>query len=146
MSKIVIRPLTVEDINLVIEIDAKISNPLKPVFDIDLEATAKWVIPLGYSLGAEIDGKFVGFVLGHTRSSEFGVKGKIGWLNVIGVDPDFQGRRIGTLLGDGIIKQFKEKNVSKIQTMLNWNQGDLITYLSTLGFQKSPMIVVEKLI
>ena len=144
MSDVVIRPLTIEDTNLVIEIEAKISNPATPIFDIDLEATTKTVIPLGFSLGAEIEGKLVGFILGHIRSGEFGVKGKIGWLNVIGVDPDFQGRKIGTLLGDGIMKQFKEKGVNKVQTMLYWNQGDLITYLSTLGFQKSPMIVVER--
>ncbi|MHA1990864.1 MAG: GNAT family N-acetyltransferase [Candidatus Hodarchaeales archaeon] len=144
MPEIKIRSLSIEDIEKILEIDAKIRNPLKPVFDIDVEATAKWVIPLGNSLGAEIDKKFVGFVLGHIRSGEFGAKGKFGWLYVIGVDPDYQGQKIGTLLGEGIIKNFKEKGATKVQTMLNWSQGDLITYLRTLGFEKSPMIVVEK--
>ena len=45
-----------------------------------------------------------------------------------------------------MIENFKGKGVTKLQTMLNWNQGDLITYLSTLGFEKSPMIVVERLL
>ena len=146
MPEVKIRILTIADIKEVIEIEAKISNPSTPVFDIDLEATASWVIPLGFSLGAEVDGKLVGFVLGHIRSSEFGVKGKIGWLNVIGVDPEFQGQKIGTTLGTKMIENFKGKGVTKLQTMLNWNQGDLITYLSTLGFEKSPMIVVERLL
>jgi ribosomal protein S18 acetylase RimI-like enzyme len=144
MVKINIRILNINDIAKVLEIEANISNPSKPVFDIDLEATAKWVIPLGDSLGAEVDGKIVGFVLGHIRSSEFGVKGKVGWLNVIGVDPAYQGMGIGSKLGTELIKRFKEKEVTRIQTMLRWNHGDLITYLSALGFEKSPFLVVEK--
>ena len=82
--------------------------------------------------------------MGHIRSSEFGIKGKVGWLNVIGVDPDFQGQKVGTTLGEALIEFFRKNGVTKLQTMLNWNQGDVITYLSSLGFQKSPMIVVEK--
>jgi GNAT superfamily N-acetyltransferase len=144
MPEIKIRSLSIEDIEKILEIDAKIRNPLKPVFDIDVEATAKWVIPLGNSSGAVIDKKLVGFVLGHIRSGEFGIKGKFGWLYVIGVDPEYQGQKIGTLLGEAIIKNFKENGATKIQTMLNWSQGDLITYLRTLGFEKSPMIVVER--
>ncbi|MFW9928181.1 MAG: GNAT family N-acetyltransferase [Candidatus Thorarchaeota archaeon] len=144
MSDIKIRSLKIEDVNAVLEIEAKISNPSKPVFDIDLESTARWVIPLGNCIGVEVDGKLVGFALGHLRSSEFGVKGKIGWLNVIGVDPDYQGQKIGTTLGKEMISRFKKMGATKLQTMLVWNHGDLITYLSSLGFDKSPMIVVER--
>ena len=146
MSEIKIRPLKLEDIPQVLEIEAKIRVPdsPQPTYDIDLENTAKSVIPQNFSFGAEIDGKLVGFVMGHVRSSEFGEKGKIGWLNVIGVDPEYQGQKIGTLLGEELIKSMKKAGVIKIQTMVHWKMSDLINYFSSLGFDKSPMVVVEK--
>ncbi len=44
------------------------------------------LLSVGYSMGAEIEGKLVGFVLGHIRSGEFGVKGKVGWFTSTGED------------------------------------------------------------
>ncbi|HKZ42455.1 MAG TPA: GNAT family N-acetyltransferase, partial [Candidatus Hodarchaeales archaeon] len=136
------RLLVLDDVSRVLEIEAKISNPSKPVFDIDLEATCRWVIPMGDSLAIEIDGRLIGFVLGHVRSGDFGLKGKTGWFSVIAVDPEYQGQGYGFRLGTELLERFKKKGASKVQTMLRWNQGDLITYLSALGFEKSPLVVV----
>lgn len=144
MNKVKIRTLQVEDIKSILEIEAKVSNPAKPIFDIDLELTSKWTIPFGLSVGAEIDNKLVGFILGYIKGSEFGVKSKIGWLNVIAVDPDYQGQKIGIALGQELMKRFKAAGATRAQSMLRWNHGDLINYFDALKFEKSPMIVVER--
>ena len=41
-------------------------------------------------LVAEVDGKVVGFVIGSASWYEYGVPENVGWVDTIGVDPDFQ--------------------------------------------------------
>ena len=144
MSSIKIRTLQLTDIKNILEIEAKVSNPARPIFDIDLELTAKWAIPFGFSVCAEVGDKLVGFILGYIKGSEFGVKSKIGWLSVIAVDPDYQGQKIGITLGQELMKRFKAAGATRAQSMLRWNHGDLINYFDALEFEKSPMIVVER--
>lgn len=43
------------------------------------------------SLGAELDGLLVGFLLARVYYGEFGVLGRVAVLDAIGVHPDFQG-------------------------------------------------------
>lgn len=95
-------------------------------------------------LGAEIDGKLVGFVIGEVRRWEFGRSEMTGWILILGVDPEYQGMGVGRKLGATLVEHFRKKNVRKIQTLVEWHDGDLISYFKSLGFSLLQMLPLEK--
>lgn len=96
------------------------------------------------NLGAEIDGKLVGFVFAETRLWEFGRGERTGWIKILGVDPEYQARGIGRKLGETLFSHFARKNIRKIRTLVEWYEGGLLSYFRSLGFNVLPMIPLEK--
>lgn len=96
------------------------------------------------NLGAEIDGKLVAFVFAETRLWEFGRAEKTGWIKMLEVDPEYQGRGIGRKLMEHLINHFKRINIQKIRTLVEWYEGDLISYFKSLGFDLLNMVPLEK--
>jgi len=95
-------------------------------------------------LGAEIDKKLVGFVIGEVRRWEFGRSEMTGWILILGVDPEYQGMGVGRKLGSTLLEHFRKKNVRKIQTLVEWHDGELISYFKSLGFSLLQMLPLEK--
>ena len=96
------------------------------------------------NLGAEIDKKLVGFVIGEVRRWEFGRSEMTGWILILGIDPEYQGMGVGRKLGATLLEHFRKKNVRKIQTLVEWHDGDLISYFKSLGFSLLQMLPLEK--
>ena len=96
------------------------------------------------NLGAEVNGALLGFVLAETRQWEFGRGEKTGWIKVLGVDPQFQGRGIGRKLGGALMDHFGRVDVRKVRTLVDWYEGGLISYFKSLGFDILNMIPLEK--
>jgi GNAT superfamily N-acetyltransferase len=96
------------------------------------------------NLGAEIDGKLVGFILGEIRRWEFGRGEMAGWILILGVDQEYQGMGVGRKLGVTILDHFRKKNVEKVRTLVEWYEGDMISYFKSLGFNLLNMLPLEK--
>lgn len=96
------------------------------------------------NLGAEIDGKLVGFIISEVRRWEFGRGGMTGWILILGVDHDYQGLGVGHKLSSTLLDHFRKKNISKIRTMVEWHEGELISYFRSLGFNMLGMLPLEK--
>jgi GNAT superfamily N-acetyltransferase/biotin operon repressor len=96
------------------------------------------------NLGAEVDGKLVGFIFGEIKLWEFGRSEKTGWIKVLGVDREYQGMGAGQKMGETIILHFKKKNVRKVRTLVDWYEGDVISYFKSLGFSMLNMLSLEK--
>ena len=96
------------------------------------------------NLGAEIDGKLVGFIISEVRRWEFGRGGMTGWILILGVDHDYQGLGVGHKLSSTLLDHFRKKNISKIRTMVEWHEGELISYFRSLGFKMLGMLPLEK--
>lgn len=96
------------------------------------------------NLGAEIDGKLIGFIFGEIKLWEFGRSEKTGWIKVLGVDREYQGMCAGQKLGQMILLHFQKKNVRKVRTLVDWYEGDLISYFKSLGFNLLNMLPLEK--
>jgi GNAT superfamily N-acetyltransferase len=96
------------------------------------------------NLGADVDGVLRGFVLAETRLWEFGRGEKTGWIKVLGVDPEYQSTGIGRKLGKTLLDHFGRLKVRKVRTLVDWYEGNLISYFKTLGFDILNMIPLEK--
>jgi ribosomal protein S18 acetylase RimI-like enzyme len=90
--------------------------------------------PLG-CLVAEANGKVVGFVLADIRGWEFAIP-KSGWIEIVGVDPGYQGKGVARALIGTLGLYFRNNNVERILTMVNWNEGGLVGFFRALGEAK----------
>lgn len=144
------RILSMDDLEDILTVEEKIeqaAGQAEPERMAHLKETATYHIQQGdplMNLGAEIDGKLVGFVFAETRLWEFGRAEKAGWVKMLGVDPDYQGRGIGRKLGETLLNHFKRRGIKKVRTLVNWYDGELISYFKTLGFDILNMIPLEK--
>lgn len=145
-----IRLLKMDDLEEILRIEEKIEkehNSDSPERREYLKEAALYHLQDGdplLNLGAEIEGKLVGFVFAEMRLWEFGQGEKTGWIKVLGIDPEYQGRGIGRKLGETLLSYFKRKNIKKARTLVEWYEGDLISYFKSLGFDILNMIPLEK--
>ena len=98
--------------------------------------------PLG-CLVAEEAGEIVGFILGDIRGWEFAIP-KSGWIEIVGVDPRYQGKGVARALIGTLDAYFRNNNVSRVMTMVDWNDGGLVGFFRSLGFERSDFIILEK--
>ena len=149
-AAITTRLLGTEDLEEILRIADKIEredNSEKAERMASLKETSIYQLQHGdplLSLGAEIDGKMVGFIFGEIKIWEFGRGEKTGWIKVLGVDREYQGRGVGQKLGETLLSHFQKKNVKKVRTLVDWYEGDLISYFKSLGFNMLSMVPLEK--
>src|SRR3972149_5180548 len=150
-----IRGLTENDLDAVVEIDRKILGKSRRGY---------WKRKIGYVdiyprpvLVAEVNGKVVGFILGYVSGWEFGVPDTVGWIDTIGVDPDYQNRGVGKTLFKELIENFRRsgkeekpeakesriEGVNVVYTLVKWNDWNLLRFFDAMDFKKGDMISLE---
>jgi GNAT superfamily N-acetyltransferase/biotin operon repressor len=149
-AAITIRFLGMEDLDDILRIEEKIlgeQNSGHPERLVSLKDTTVYHLQHGdplLNLGAEIDGKLVGFIFSEVRRWEFGRGGMTGWILILGVDQEYRGMGVGHKLGSTLLEHFRKKNITKIRTMVEWYEGELISYFRSLGFNMLSMLPLEK--
>jgi GNAT superfamily N-acetyltransferase/biotin operon repressor len=145
-----IRLLSMDDLDDILAIEKKIEEeydlktPDRMKF---LRETALYHLQQGdplLNLGADVDGVLRGFILAETRLWEFGRGEKTGWIKVLGVDPEYQSTGLGRKLGQTLLDHFNRVHVRKVRTLVDWYEGNLISYFRSLGFEFLSMIPLEK--
>src|SRR3954453_9220003 len=131
-----VRPLGEMDISDIVAIDEKIGGKYRPEV---------WERQIGYSLrrdpdssaGGEIGRKVGGFMLGEVRSGEFGLEEPTGWIEVLGVDPDHQGKALGRRMAEAILEYFREQGAHNVRTLVDEGRDDIRSFFESLGFEPS---------
>jgi ribosomal protein S18 acetylase RimI-like enzyme len=137
-----IRAMTAADLERIAEIDRLVLGESRPEYwKLKIELADKRS-PMT-SLVAELDGKVIGFVLGDARGWEYSVAENIGWIDTIGVDPEYQRMGIAKMLMTEIINNLKNVGVEKIYTFVNWRNWILLRFFDASGFKKGDMINLE---
>jgi N-acetylglutamate synthase-like GNAT family acetyltransferase len=95
------------------------------------------------SLVAEVEGEVVGFIFGDVSGWEFGVPETIGWIDTIGIAPDYQKKGLATALARELIQSLKALGVKTIYTLVSWNDWDLLQFFHAMGFTRGDMINLE---
>ncbi len=133
-----IRILDTIDIGAVTDIDEKITGKYRP---------DEWERRIAYylrrdpdaALVAEVDGQVVGFMLGEVRSGEFGLEEPTGWIEVLGVDPEWRGASAGRRLAEALLDHFKAQGATSVRTLVDETMGDVAGFFGSLGFEPAPL-------
>jgi ribosomal protein S18 acetylase RimI-like enzyme len=143
-GEITLRPVNELDIEAVCAIDEKLSGKDRP---------GEWERRISYyirrdpelSLVAVEGEKVVGFMLGEVKAGEFGLEEPAGWIEVLGVDPDCQGRSVGKQLLEGMLKGFRARGAKAVRTLVNeTGQKDLFRFFESGGFKPTPIRTLER--
>jgi ribosomal protein S18 acetylase RimI-like enzyme len=141
-SSPVIRTIVPSDLDRVVEIDIKVLGKPRPEYwEMKLELVEKR--SKVSSLVAELDGKVIGFIIGGASRWEYGVPENIGWIDTIGVDPDYQRKGIAKILFTEMTNKLKKLGVDTIITFVKRRDPILLNFFNSLGFQKGDMINLE---
>lgn len=135
-----VRQLTKNDLDSIVEIDTKVLGETRRDYWVTKIIKRADSRPPDASLVAEIDGNVVGFILGDISGWEFKVPNNIGWIDTIGIDPDYQNRGIAKVLANALVTNLKKHNVDTIYTLVNWNDWDLLQFFHAMGFSRGDMI------
>jgi ribosomal protein S18 acetylase RimI-like enzyme len=92
---------------------------------------------------AEHEGRLVGFIVSYLLTGSFGIQ-QSAWIPTFGVDPDFMGHGIGKKLAEAVFNYYKAKGVRNVYTSVRWYDTDVLSYLRTLGFDRSEFINLQK--
>lgn len=137
-EKIVIRPMTEEDIQDVVAVDRKISGQGRsltygsPVdFYIGGEVGLSWV--------AEVSDAVVGFVLCSLAAPGPGQR-KVAWLGSIGIDPDHRRRGIARELVDALVGQCRRLKIEEIHTVADRHDELLESFFRSTGLKPSELL------
>lgn len=157
-SEIVIRPLASADLDAIVAIQKRLqsvpdSAQLK-FHDIENESTLNNFRRMvehqlthsdpAWMLGAEVQGRLVGFILGEIRLWERGSGEETGWILALAVDPRYQGRHIGRRLAEELLARLRAHGVRRVRTLIDWQAGKLMSYFQDLGFSILSMLPLEK--
>ena len=141
---VTLRPVSELDIESVCAIDERISGKDRP---------GEWERRISYyirrdpelSLVAVEGPRVVGFMLGEVRAGEFGLEEPAGWIEVLGVDPDCQGRSVGKKLLEGMLKGFKSRGCKAVRTLVSeTGQKELLLFFEAGGFKSTPIRTLER--
>ena len=142
MAQLNIRLMKSEDFDAVLEIDTKVNNVSRPdYYKLKFEKLIESSDYVPTSLVAENEeNKVVGFIMGEVFRGEFGISEDRATLDTIGVDPDYQGQGIGKKLIDEFLEHLKTLGVEKVNTLVKWNDPQLIPFFSANDFVPSETI------
>jgi predicted N-acetyltransferase YhbS len=142
VDKVRIRNLKKEDLNAIVEIDQKVlGQSRREYWERKLETMDARASQASFV--AEAEGRVVGFILGDVSGWEFGVPDTIGWIDTIGVEPNYQKKGVATALARELIKNLKSLGVKTIYTLVSWDDWDLLQFFRAMGFARGDMINLE---
>ena len=94
-------------------------------------------------LAAPVGDRLGGFLVAEVRPVEFGEREPVGWIEVVGVDPEFQGQGIGQALGREALRRLRRRGVRRVKTLVRWDAGEMVSYFRTLGFARGDAVLLE---
>jgi len=133
LSGLIIRPMTVADLDAVVEIDRKVLGKARPDYWKKIHPNPRYPHSC---LVAELKGVVIGVIVGDVSGWEFGIPDTIGWISTIGVDPAYQNRGVARRLSQEFIMNLKSIGVGIVYTLVNWNDWDLLKFFRTMGFTR----------
>lgn len=143
-DKLNTRVIRNEDFDAVVALDAEISGSARPEyyrrkFKRALDASDQLIS----SYVAEYEDRVVGFIMGDVFLGEFGIPDPTATIDTIGIDAKWQGSGVGTLLMDTFLSSARKSGVENVQTLVNWQDWDLLKFFADRGFNPTGTLHLE---
>jgi len=139
----VVRQLRPQDLEAVIALDAKaVGRRREEYFKLKLKQALSDT-GIQVSLGAELEGIFVGFLLARVYYGEFGTPEPVAVLDTMGVHPDFRGHGVGSDLIDQLRTNLLGLGIGTLQTEVSWQNPGLLAFFQREGFQPGPRFCLD---
>ncbi len=139
-----IRPLSADDLERVIEIDADLTGRVRRGF-YEKRLAAGLAAPKDFVyVGWADKSGLQGFALARLLEGEFGDPMPVALLDTIGVNPERKGEGIGRRLMTGLDKILRRKGVSEIRSQVDWQSIELIRFLYEANFDLAPRMILER--
>ena len=137
-----IRRMTDSDLDGVIDLIKKITKGKSRITYRDLIADYPGGT-LDLSFVAEAKGQMVGFILARVEFIYIPVV-EVCLIQTVGVDPEYQGRRIGSTLVQKLIDQCHLEEVDTIRALVAQDDEPLRRFIEYLGFRRSNIVNYDK--
>ena len=145
-SAITLRRLTPQDFDAVIGMDAvAVGHPRTSYFERRLK-NALAQPALHVQLGAEREGKLVGFVMARQMLGQFGHAEPALRLEAIGAAAGGRGQRVGLALLSRLEEEAKRLKVTEIRTTASWRDHAIMRFFDHAGFGLGDDLVVDCLV
>ena len=144
MSNFTLRSLRPADLDRVTEIESRITGRPRRGF-LEKRLVVATATPESFITCAAMDGEnLVGYGFVRLQEGEFGAVGAAAVLDVIGVDPEAQGKGVGKAVIAEIEQQMKKKGIGAMRTLAFWGDNRMISFFSSTGFKLAPSQVIER--
>ena len=138
------RPLRPEDLDRVSEIESRIAGRPRKEFMEKRFAAASASPESFITCAAMEDERLAGYGFARLQEGEFGAKGAVAVLDVVGVDPAARGRGIGKAVIAGIEREMMRKTIGTLRTQVDWANRDMVRFFSSAGFLLAPCQIIER--
>jgi ribosomal protein S18 acetylase RimI-like enzyme len=140
---IAVRPLTRDDLDAVVAIDAAIEGrPRRAYFERRLAAALRE--PALHAQFAATDERgLAGYLLTRVLEGEYGRSDPALRLEVVGVRSDLQGHGVGRALLKALGGWASRHGIGEVRTQAAWNDHAMVRWLDAMGFTLAPNHVVD---
>ena len=143
-DEFVIKPLTAEDINAVIEID-RIAAGVSRRGYFEKRLVAATENPRDYIyVGLHSRGSLQGFAFAKLVAGEFGRPGASASLDAIGLNSDQAHMGLGQRLLEAVKEILVHKHVETLTSQVDWTNTNIMNFLVDAGFKLSPRLVLTR--
>ena len=133
-----IRIITERDLPSVVEIDERITKREGVSSDRRAASSHFWTYYAPLSFVCESKGKIAGFLIGTVGGPEFSLP-MCGWINIVGVDPEYQGQGVGKALVKHFIDTCQKEKI-RARCLIPRRTGRFEKMLLALGFKHGELV------
>ncbi|TWJ19400.1 GNAT family N-acetyltransferase [Geobacter argillaceus] len=143
-GRVIVRPLTGDDLVSVDRIDTKLTGLDRSAFYAAKFRESVHTSGIRFSMVAEDDGIVTGFIMARTDFGEFGKVNKYAVLDAIGVHPVYGGSGIGHALLSQLLTDLSALEVESVRTKMEHGNFGLRNFLTKRGFKPSQRLLLSK--
>ena len=133
-KKIYMRKLEKSDLHTIAGIEERVTGIARPNYWEKRIELSEVIQPHWTSIVAEIENRVVGFLLGGSGEFEFGLPGRVAWIEIIGVDPVYRVQGVGRALIEEVTGWADYHGVKSIFTLIDYSNIEMEHFFSRVGF------------
>lgn len=145
-ERVPVRNMTKADLAKIIKIDKEVSGVDRTAYFTRKQDEILNQSGVQVSLVALQDDFVVGFIMARVDFGEFGHTSSEAVMDILGVDPMFQGLGVGKVLMAKLIANLNILQVDTVRTEVDWDAVTMIDYFSRTGFEPAQRVTLRKML